>query len=180
MIVALSEATPDYHETFSRRELHAMTETARMLGCPVHTIPRSLEVCETAKNALAYVPFYNPPTAGVWIGFIPTQERYTAIYDAAFAKGIRLLNTPQQHQTVMEFHRYYPLLRDLTPESAICETVDDCIEAGGHLGFPVFVRGTVKSNKDQGWEACVANNRIELEHIVKALLIHPPSLLIEK
>jgi hypothetical protein len=170
MITVLSEAVLGNRDTFSRRELLAMTETARLLGCPVHTIPRNFDACGTAENALAHVPIYDPPVPGVWIGFIPPQEHYTAIYDAAFAKGIRLLNTSEQHQIVMEFDRYYPLLSGLTPESVVCTSTVECVQAGQALGFPVFVRGAVKSNKEQGWAACVANDPTELEHIVGAVL----------
>lgn len=38
------------------------------------------------------------------------------------------------------------------------------------MQFPMFVRGAVKSNKDQGWAACVARDSSELVTIAKKLL----------
>src|SRR5688572_6115602 len=119
MVVVLSEASFVNRESIDWQELYSITETARMLGCQVYPIPHNFDVCETAENALAYVPTFDPPLPGVWVGFITTPERYAAIYDAAYAKGIRLLNTPEQHQRIMEFHHYYLLLKGLTPKSLI-------------------------------------------------------------
>ena len=71
-------------------------------------------MCETAENALAWLPEFGPPVAGHWAGYIPANERYEAIYRAAAAKGVHLVNTPTQYQTAMEFDRFYPLLGELT------------------------------------------------------------------
>ena len=98
------------------------------------------------------------------------MERYRAIYQAAAAKGARLVNTPAQYQTAMEFDKFYPLLGDLTPESLVLSSVDLLATVEEQLGFPVFVKGAVKSNKDQGWAACVAQNSTELAAIAPSLL----------
>jgi hypothetical protein len=170
MIVVLSEDSFVDPNTINGRELRATVEAARMFGCRIYPIPLDFEVCETAENALAYLPPFDPPVPGIWAGYIPTTERYRAIHDAAAAKGVRLINTPSEYQTAMEFDKFYPLLGDLTPDSVVLSNIDELSTIEGRLDFPVFVKGTVKSNKDQGWAACVARDTRELETIARNLL----------
>lgn len=140
------------------------------VGCRVYPIPLDFEVCETAENALAYLPEFDPPVPGIWAGYIPAVERYDAIYQAAAAKGVRLVNTPLQYRTAMEFDQFYPLLGDLTPDSAVAATLEEVAAVADVAEFPVFVKGAIKSNKDQGWAACVAHDRAQLAEIGRSLL----------
>jgi hypothetical protein len=174
MIVVLSEDSFVDPNTINGRELRSIVEAARMFGCRIYPIPTDFEECGTAENALAYLPDFDAPVIGIWAGYIPSVERYTAIFDAAAAKGVRLINTPSQHQTAMEFDKFYGLLRGLTPESIIVSSLDDLGTIEGHLPFPMFVRGAVKSNKDQGWAACVAHDYDELSAIAERLMAREP------
>ncbi len=169
-MIVFSEAEAYPATSINGRELRALTEAARLYGCRVYHIPADFSVCETAENALAYVQHYDPPVFGIWIGYIPSVERYTAIYEAALAKGVRLVNTPDEYQTAMEFDRFYPLLGELTPESIVVQRAGDVAAAGERIGYPVFVKGAVKSNKEQGWSACVAQDADELRAHTEQLL----------
>jgi hypothetical protein len=170
MVVVLSEDSFVDPNTINGRELGAIVEAARMLGCRIYPIPLDFEECGTADNALAYLPDFDPPIVGIWAGYIPSVERYTSIFDAAVAKGVHLINTPLHYQTAMEFDKFYPLLGQLTPESVVVSSLDDLPAIERRLQFPMFVRGAVKSNKDQGWAACVAHDRGELAAIAERLL----------
>jgi hypothetical protein len=170
MVVVLSEDSFVDPNTINGRELRATVEAARMFGCRIYPIPLDFDVCETAENALAYLPSFDPPVAGIWAGYIPAVERYAAIYVAAAAKGVRLINTPAQYQTAMEFDKFYPLLGALTPESIVLSSVDELSAVAQRLEFPAFVKGAIKSNKDQGWAACVAHDPAELAAIGRSLL----------
>lgn len=172
MLIVLSEADAVPPTSINGRELRAQSEAARLFGWRVVPIPLDFSVCETAEAALAYAPTCDPPALGLWVGFIPPFERYTAIYEAAAAHGIRLLNTPAEHQMAMEFDRAYPHLEGLTPESATATTTEEAIAVAERLGFPVFLKGAVKSNKEQGWAACVAEDAARVERIVSPLLTH--------
>lgn len=172
-MVVLSEAAPHDSSTVSSRELATITETVRLLGCRVYLIPADFAEVGGAENALAYVPEFEIPTTGIWVGYIPSVEHYSALYNAALAKGIFLVNTPAQHQLVTEFDHFYPLLKGNTPESIIVDSVADVQRVSERLGFPVFVKGLVKSKKESGWQACVAGNESELETIVVDLLNYP-------
>jgi hypothetical protein len=169
-IVILSEDSFVDRDTINGRELHALTETARLFGCAVYPLPPNFEVCETAENAFAYVPNFDPLVPGVWFGYIPTIERYTAIYRAALIKGIQLVNTPIQYQMAMEFDRFYPLLGELTPKSLTFGDLQSLASIDRDLGYPVFIKGAIKSDKEQGWKACVANNVTEATTIARSLL----------
>jgi hypothetical protein len=170
MIVVLSEDSFVDPNTINGRELHATVEAARMFGCRIFPIPPDFDVCETAENALAYLPAFDPMVSAIWAGFIPSVERYTAIFDAAAAKGVRLINSPSEYQTAMEFDKFYPLLRELTPDSVVISSMDELSIVQTRLEFPVFVKGAIKSNKDQGWAACVARDGTELAVIARSLL----------
>jgi len=170
MVVIFTEATPDNRASLNARELHTITEAARLFGCRVYPIPSDFAECGNAANALAYVPNFEPPVPGIWVGYIPAVERYTDLYTAARARGIHLVNTPDEHRTATEFDRFYPLLGELTPVSIVVRTVEECAAAGIQLGFPVFVKGLVKSDKAQGWAACVAGNEAELHRLAEGIL----------
>ncbi|BAZ48779.1 hypothetical protein NIES4103_13890 [Nostoc sp. NIES-4103] len=169
-MIVLSESTEQIEPSASASENKLMTEAAKLLGFKVYYIPRNFERCGTAENALWHIPKYAEETAGIWIGYIPELERYKAIYEAALAKEIKLLNTPLEHQTALEFDLFYPHLIGLTPNSMVITSTNECIEAGELLGFPVFVKGTVQSIKMQGWKSCVANNQDELIKLTELLL----------
>jgi hypothetical protein len=170
VIVVLSEESFRDPTSVNGRELRIITETARLLGCRVVPLPPKDFVAGSPDNALAYLPSFGPAIPGVWAGYIPPLDWYTAIYNAARAKGVQLLNSPTQHQIAMEFDLAFPLLGDLTPESRTATSLDECLAVGHQIGFPLFVRGAVKSNKEQGWRACVAQNDAELTGIASALL----------
>jgi hypothetical protein len=169
-MIVLSEASDQLEPSASARDITASTEAARLMGCRVYYIPQDFTICETAENALHHIPEQQPASSAVWIGYIPTPQRYEAIYKAALGKGIKLLNDPEQHLRVQEFDRAYPLLEGLTPETISIVRLEQCQQAAAKLGFPVFVKGVVQSLKSHGPEACVANSIQELESLTRAYL----------
>lgn len=171
MVLVFADDVSGKH-SISAQEILATVEAVRMYGCRVFMIPPNFDDCETADNALAYVPTFDNPVLAVWTGFIPLYERYEAIYKAALKKNIHLVNTPQQFQTAMEFDKFYPLIEHLTPKSVILEADDNIDNVTATLDFPVFVKGTVKSNKDKGWSAVVAQNEEELLQLIQVHLQH--------
>jgi hypothetical protein len=169
MLIVFTEATTD-KSSLNTRELASITEAARLFGCRVYTIPPNFDKCETAENALAYVPEFDSPQPCIWIGFIPSFERYEAIYLAAQQKNIFLVNNPEQHRRAMEFDQFYPMLHDLTAKSLIIQDLAQLSDVEAKLHFPVFVKGAVKSNKEGGWNAVVANNLEELYSLATTIL----------
>ncbi|HND22220.1 MAG TPA: ATP-grasp domain-containing protein [Acidobacteriota bacterium] len=166
-MIILSEATLQNPTTPSEQNNRDLTDAAQMAGCKVYFIPSDFSVCETAENALWHIPEQPTETAGVWIGFIPSAERYAAIYTEALKKGIRLINSIDEHLTAQEFDRAYPLLSGLTPESRTLTNLEETAPVGEALGFPLFVRGSARSSKSDGWNACVATSPDEFHQIVE-------------
>src|SRR5256885_2371733 len=71
------------------------------------------------EHALAEVPRQTREVPGAWVGYIPAPEQYERIHRQALQKGIRLLNTPDEHLRAEEFDRAYPRLEGLTPDSVV-------------------------------------------------------------
>jgi len=70
----------------------------------------------------------------------------------------------------MEFERFYPLLKELTPKNVVISSIEECLESIKILGFSVFVKGAIQSRKRQGWESCVARNYDDLVKLTEGLL----------
>lgn len=169
-MIVLSEASDQLEPSASARDIKASTEAARLMGCSVYHIPQDFARCGNAENALSHVPAREREVTGVWIGYIPTFARYQAVYEAALHKNIRLLNDPEQHLTVQEFDRAYPLLSGLTPESRIITSVEQCREVAEQMGLPLFIKGAVQSLKAHGLDACMARTPEELQRLAAYLL----------
>ncbi len=166
--VVLSEAfDADLEPSASLRDLRASTEAARLAGASVHAIPADFEACGDAERALASVPAQATVVDGLWIGYIPNAERYAAIYAAAQRRGIRLANSPSEHERATELDLAYPFLAGLTPASRTFASLAE-IEASA-LVYPVFVKGAVQSRKSRGWRACVARDGDELLELARFL-----------
>jgi len=169
-MIVFTEFSPQLAPSASADDLRKATEAAKLTGCRVYHIPPDFEQCETAENALAFVPAQERETLAVWVGYIPTPERYAAVYAAALDKGVRLLNSPEEHLDAQEFDRAYPRLAGLTPASVIVTREDQCGGAARLLGLPVFVKGAVQSRKSRGWRACVAETTDDLRLLCGHLL----------
>lgn len=169
-MIVLSESSPGGDESASARDLEASTAAARLAGCQVFTIPADFSRCESAEGALWHVPEQPRPTPGWWIGYIPAPERYAAMHDELRRKNIRLLNSPEEHATVLELDRAAPRLGDLTPATRVVTELSQCAEAAAALGFPIFVKGAVQSLKSQGLRACLAEDLEQFTRLCAALL----------
>ena len=169
-MIVLSETSDRAYPTASARDIAALTEAAKLAGCRVAYIPPTFDECGLAPGALAHLAEQDGWAHGVWVGYIPSPERYAAIYEAALAKRVRLLNDPEQFRLAMEFDRSYPLLGDLTPRSVVVHGLDECAAAAEVLGFPIFVKGAVQSRKAEGWRACVADDGTGLATVVAGVL----------
>jgi hypothetical protein len=159
-IVVFSQATVKNDENFAEQNLRLFTDSARLAGCHVHYVPQAWDEC-TADDALYYLQTQGH---GVFLGFINENSYYEELYEAALKKGVQLINSPKQSMTAMEFAIFAPLIHDLTPKSSVVHNPDllsVAVEAVG--GFPVFVKGGIKSDKEGGWEACVVGNMDDLE-----------------
>ncbi len=119
---------------------------------------------------MAHLPVFEEEQVAIWVGYIPSPERYLELQSASLEKNIRLLNDLDAHLRAQEFDRYYPLIQDLTPQSVVVQSVEEAIQASQTLGFPIFLRGTVQSMKSKGLSACLAKNPQEFGPLIQRLL----------
>lgn len=170
-LIAFTEAFSRPLENASHVALRKATEGASLAGWRVVGIPGTMDSLSEAEDALAHLPDFDGNAVGIWIGFVPSPERYAFLHQAASEKGIQLLNDPSQYQFAQEFHRYYPLISEFTAPSLIVGSVEEL--EGMDLQFPLFLRGSVQSRKYLGLEACLAHDPLELRAMVSDLLSHP-------
>lgn len=169
MLIVLHEQTGHTSSPLAKDSL-ASVEAAREAGCEVFGFSSDFDIFGTAGEALENVPAQPVPTPAVWVGFVPSPERYRDVYEAARARNIVLVNNPEEYRLTSELDRYYPLLGDLTFRTVSVTEVSGCEAAAETLGFPLFVKGAVRSARTRGWRACVAENIDELRTLVTDLL----------
>jgi hypothetical protein len=165
-MIVLAENNERLPPSASARDIVASAEAARLVGARVYAIEPDFSRCRDAEGALAHVPPQAVKTPALWVGYIPSLERYQALYDTARATNIVLINDPAQHQRAQELDAGYPLLTGLTPKTTFVTTPEEKVP----LSFPVFVKGAVQSRKSRGWRTCVAETPEELAERVAALL----------
>jgi hypothetical protein len=165
----LTEADPELDPDISSGDTVGCTRAALALGLPVHFLPAATSLGPEDDVLGALAPVEQPGPA-VWLGYIPTPERYAQVYEAARERGLHLLNDPEAHLRALEFPRAWPHLRGLTPESRVIDSPEQVDEALAALGLPVFIKGTVLSRKSYGWKACVAETPGEARTLVEKLL----------
>jgi hypothetical protein len=148
-------------------DTRAQAEIANELGCTVVELPEHLDDPGQVEAILHEVPREPEERAGVWVGFFPTPVVYDAVYEALEVRNIRLVNGPGQHLAALEMERSTPLLGELTPKTAVIhardldddaldQALDDAVKTVG--GYPVFLKGAIKSRKEDGWDKCVAED----------------------
>ena len=163
-MIILSESSPQLPASASADALRNLTESAKLLGIRVYHILQDFRDM-AADEALAYLPEFAEAETAFWIGYIPAPDRYQAVYEALIKKNIWLVNTPDEFQRAEEFDRYYPLIEELTCQSRVTGSLEEARQAASALGYPVFLKGTIQSLKQDGWQSCVAENEAELETI---------------
>jgi hypothetical protein len=168
-MIVLSEAKPLKSDFDDIEDSHRITRALQKNGWRVfHLLP---EVASpNAADTMEEVPVQERETLGVWIGYVPSLSYYESIYEEARKRNISLVNTPKQHQELLETDHSLKKLRELTAESVVITSKEESAEAAARIGFPVFVKGVIFSQKQDGWSKCVANNQQELDAIVAQLL----------
>jgi len=124
----------------------------------------------TYDELLWHIPTKDDPEKAIWIGYIPLQDKYDDLYQELKNKNIYLVNDPKQHQKAMEFDLFYPIIREYTPQSVTITNIVSCKTVAKILGFPIFVKGAIKSEKEKGIKACKADNLEELKTLVDPIL----------
>lgn len=142
-----------------------LAAAARALGHWVHVIPPGGGLAQ-AQPPLAEGGFQ----WGVLLASAPSPERYQRLYDEARSLNVTLLNDATQHRDAEELDRTQAALKGLTAKSEVVTKESEVPAALRGLLLPVFVRGAIRSAKELGWKACVAQTVAEAQTLVTKLL----------
>ncbi len=165
----LTEAYPDLDDPRGDGDIAGQTRAAQRALVGVHFIPRAPDV-EPDGEVIPGTTLVAPAEPTLWVGEIPSHERYLQVEARAKALGLPLLNSGPQHLLCTEFDLWYPALEDLTAKSAVVRSVEEVDAAVATLGLPLFVKGAVQSRKFSGFKACVGETVEEVRTIVGKLL----------
>ena len=84
----------------------------------------------------------------VYRGWMLTEEEYTALVQVVESRGGVPLTSPETYLLTHHLPRWYPLLRDLTPETVVLSPEDDLPARLAALGWErFFIKDYVKSLK---------------------------------
>jgi hypothetical protein len=100
-------------------------------------------------------------------------EQYRAFYDALAAKGVRLINSPDEYRHCHHLPESYPVIEGKTPKSIWLPPesgVDRVVDALRTFGdAPIVLKDYVKSRKHEWAEACFiprASDRDAVDRVV--------------
>jgi hypothetical protein len=133
-----------------------------MVGYQIVPLPTDWEEFDPAL-ASAYVERIQAGAIIVYSGWIPPDDHYAVLADAVTERGARMLNSPEDHRTLLELPRWYPLIEELTARTIVVHDVEDVARAEAELTWPVFTKGHIKSVKERGFDACLITSPDELE-----------------
>lgn len=183
-MIVFTEADPPqnggYEHLDDVSDMHRMAMEFGRCGWEVVHIPKEYACVDGLDAVFSGVTERTQPTWALWSGYVPSQAHYEAVYRHLQQKNIYLPNSPELHQEIMELDRSLRCLGELTAESMVIEgksaageqaqTLEDVV---ARLGLPLFLKGAVFSQKDEGWGGCVATTLAELrekvEHFPKRL-----------
>lgn len=151
-------------------DIIASTRRALANGFELLSLPTALMHVHEVAPALADVAPRSTKQPAIWIGTIPEEPLYRAVFDELGQRNIQLLNDPEAHLDVFEFDRAYPRIADLTAPSVVIDDPSQLAEALARVGLPAFIKGALLSRKHSGWRACVADTLDDAELITKKLL----------
>jgi hypothetical protein len=134
------------------RQLRVTAEAARQSNLRVVPLPWPFTDAEDV------LPDNLPGDLAVYSGPIPQRPEHYANLERALARrGAKLVNSAAASEQATRIEHWHRRLGALTARTVILRGPDDLADVA-ELGFPVFVKGLVKSAKELGLEACVAHD----------------------
>ena len=134
------------------RQLRVAVEAARQSDLRVVPLPWPF------PDPDEVVPDYLPGALAVYCGPVPQRpEHYATLEDALAERGARLVNTAAASEQATRIELWHGRLGELTARTVVLRGEADLAVAAG-LGFPMFIKGLVKSAKELGLQACLAHD----------------------
>ena len=128
-------------------------------------------------RAVRRVPEQAEPVLAAYRGWMVTPRQYGRLYEALSARGVVLINDPDQYRHCHSLPESFPVIEGVTPRSVWLtgdlglDRIMEALVAFGHA--PVIVKDFVKSRKHEWAEACFipsASDRSAVERVVSRFL----------
>ena len=74
-------------------------------------------------------------------------DDYASEYAEQLTRGIRLVNSPEQHERASELVHWYPRLQHLTPRTMVFDSLPSAAVIEAHFSWPVFMKGSRQTAK---------------------------------
>jgi hypothetical protein len=156
LFVLAYEPPPDDRSP-QARQLRVAVEAARHSDLRIVPLPWPFAEPDDA------LPDHLPGDLAVYSGPIPQRpEQYANLGRALANRGAMLVNSAAASEQATRIEHWHDRLGELTARTIILRGPND-LPAVAQLGFPVFIMGLVKSAKEHGLEACLANDADGLE-----------------
>jgi hypothetical protein len=172
-MIVLTEALEDTDAEPRDLEIARHTQCAREAGARLFHFHPDFPSAMEADVALAHLPDALPGEPCIWVGTIPSPERYADVEREVARRGATLVNSQAAHLVALELQRAYPHIAEWTARTAEVRDLKDVPAALARVGLPAFIKGAVFSRKTMGWKACVAQTPEEAETLVSKLLAMP-------
>lgn len=156
-------------------------EITAAVGCGFDYDLIDFEALVDDRDAATAVSLLEPRArrTAVYRGWMLSRENYAALYEALSARGLVLINDPDQYSHCHFFPNSYDVIRDHTPPSVWLpvegavdfDRVYDLLNPFGDR--PIIVKDYVKSEKHYWAEACFiprASDRAAVERVVGRFL----------
>jgi hypothetical protein len=151
LFVVAHEPAPDDRSPQARL-LRVAADAARQSDLTVVRLPWPFpEPGEVLPDTL-------PGDLAVYAGPIPQHPaHYANLERELIARGASLVNSAHAAEQATRIEHWHQLLGELTARTVILRAPSD-LPAAATLGFPLFLKGLVKSAKEHGLEACLAHD----------------------
>jgi hypothetical protein len=160
------------------RAFEAEVAAIEGLGLPCFLVDHDALVRDDDPGrAVRRVSVQAEPVRAAYRGWMMTPRQYGRLYEALSARGVVLINDPDQYRHCHHLPESYPVIEGLTPRSVWLSGnmgIDRVMEALAPFGnAPIIVKDFVKSRKHEWFEACYiasATDRDAVSRIVAKFL----------
>ncbi|MGC4015717.1 MAG: ATP-grasp domain-containing protein [Luteolibacter sp.] len=120
-----------------------INECLWMVTVPTHVPVYDFDFCSYFDCRCPYE--FAPDLPGV--ARVGAIEHYAGLYESLLGEGIRLVNSPEQHERASNLPIWYPLLEGRTPRSRWFEEFPDFEELEAEFGLPLFLKGSRQTSR---------------------------------
>lgn len=72
---------------------------------------------------------------------------YASTWQNCLADGLRLVNSPAEHDRASELEHWYPLIAGMTPRTLVFDSLPPADDIERHFVWPVFMKGSRQTSK---------------------------------